>query len=100
MSSPIEPTPTPATSPPTFPIDSQPLDAGEDSNQFADADDSTPRNDDDDSIEDGAPDSVEIGDPVPEEDRTVRADQSEEALPGDDDTTNVDPDPDPSQERH
>jgi hypothetical protein len=86
-------------------MDSPQSDDSEYTGQQADAEDSQLPGHDDATIDDGDPDSVEIGDPVPEEDRTVRALEGEEALLGDellgdDEETGVDPDPDPSSQRH
>ena len=100
MENPTTPTPTPA--PQTFPIDAPLFDAGEDTGQQADADGSpSEHSGDDDSTSDGGdPGRVEIGEPVREDDRTVRAVEGEASLPDEDEAANVDPDPDPSSERH
>ena len=100
MVNPTTPTPTPA--PKTFPIDAPLSDAADDTAQRADADGSTSQDggDADATIDDDAAGGVEIGEPVPEKDRTVRAVQGEEQLPSEDHAASVDPDPDPSSERH
>ena len=100
MTNPTTTTPTPQTSPKPFPNDAT-LPEGENAGQQADADNSPSRRpkDDDATIEDGAPDGVEIGEPIPEEKRTVRATAGEEQLE-DEEQTGVDPDPDPSTGRH
>lgn len=101
MPRPTEPTPPMSPTPPSFPLDSQPTEDGDDTLQQADADElGTLDADDEPPVDETDADGVEIGEPVPEDDRTVRADQSEETSGDDDDETSVDPDPDPSTERH
>jgi hypothetical protein len=87
---------TPASPPGTLPPGAPHYDGAETSRRAGPG--SRPRPEDDDTTIDGETDRVEIGDPVPEKDRTVRAVESEGLIPGED-QANVDPDPDPSDER-
>jgi hypothetical protein len=100
MANPTTTSPDPQPKP--LPIDNSPPDLSQDHRRQADADSpGGAREDENTTIEDGDPGQVEIGDPVPEKDRTVRA-AGEEQLPVDEDdpSVSVDPDPDPSTQRH
>jgi hypothetical protein len=101
---------TPTTTPPPHPpttlgtlptTSASPPDGDEGTFNRPGADDgsTTPLPEDGDITDDGTPGGVEIGDPVPEKDRTVRAVERKGLFPDGDDTR-VDPDPNPADERH
>lgn len=100
MPNPHSPTPTSTPTPKIIP-DTVKDDNGLD-NDALNANVAPQNQRDDADREDEGFDRVEIGDPVPEKDRTVRArdDGSDEDLPTVDDDVTVDPDRDPSEERH
>lgn len=98
MTNPTSTTPTPPRK--ARPIDESPPDREADRSQQAAGDDSAQQRPTGagTTTQDRNPGRVEIGEPVPEEDRTVRAGEAELPVDEDDPDLAIDPDPDPDSD--